>query len=385
MTRSTRAHLLAPAVVGRRVAAALVAALLLALLPAGAHAQAPGPDDCPYGYDPAHPVWLGADTGVPNYDVGDGCTIMDLLDRGRPFDGHGDFIRSVSRLTGDLRRNGVVSGRERARIVSAAARSEVGLPPAGRPGTRPVDLDDIGVVGYTVRATMPAPHTEATLAALAECGYRNIEPSSGLYGYSGAELGDLIDDAGLDAPSVGLGLGDLEDDLEGLIETAKGVGAEYVRFSGSSNWDLDDYREVADLLNEAGRRTMEEGIMLAYHNHGWEFEEIDGVRPYDVLLRETDPRYVGMELDVYWAASMGVDAVDLFEQYPGRFPLLHLKDMAADGSMADVGEGTIDWGRIFRHWDLAGVEYAFTEHDQPQPDGLSSACDSIAYLKDLRF
>ncbi|SDU83718.1 ThuA domain-containing protein [Jiangella alkaliphila] len=343
-------------------------------------------DRCFGGYSTDVPVWFGegSDSGVPNRDSGDGCTIMDLIEHEQPFTNHGDFVRTVEGITSGLVGDGVLSHRERASIVRAAAGSEIGKA-VELDGDRQVPADKIGVVGFTVRATMPAPNTEATLAALATCGYLNMEPSGGLYGYTGAQLGALIDAAGMQAPSVGLDLGQIENDIEGVIQTAKDLGARYVRISGSAGWDAEDYSRVADVLNEQGARAKEEGITLAYHNHDFEFRFEDGVRLYDVLVRETDPNLVDMELDLYWAVDGGVDPVGLIQQYPGRFSLLHVKDRAADGSFADVGEGTIDFARIFAHSTLAGVDYYFTENDQPRPNGISSACDSRAYLETLRY
>lgn len=263
--------------------------------------------------------------------------------------------------------------------------AESGSGTRSAPGDRAVPNERIGVVGYTVRAAMPAPDTEATLAALASCGYVNIEPSSGLYGYTGAELGALIDAAGMKAPSVGLGLGEIEDDLDGVLATAKALDARYVRISGSRSWDAAEYSRVAGVLNDAGARTHAEGVTLAYHNHAFEFEAENGGRLYDILVRETDPDLVDLELDLYWSVVGGVDPVDLFTEYPGRFPLLHVKDRAPDGSIADVGTGTIDFARIFAHSELAGVEYYFVENDSPKPDGITSARASYANLRALRY
>jgi sugar phosphate isomerase/epimerase len=267
--------------------------------------------------------------------------------------------------------------------MNAVTHSDIGQQPES--GQRVVPNDRIGVVGYTVRAAMAAPNTEATLAALASCGYVNIEPSGGLYGYTPAELAALISAAGMMAPSVGLGLGDIENDLDGVLSTAKTLGARYVRISGSRSWDEETYARVAGVLNEAGARTKEEGIKLAYHNHAFEFEDAAAGRLYDVLVRQTDPRLVDMELDLYWAVAGGVDPVDLITEYPGRFSLLHVKDRAPDGSIADVGAGTIDFARIFAYSEMAGVEYYFTENDNPNPDGISSACASYTNLSALRY
>jgi glucose/arabinose dehydrogenase/type 1 glutamine amidotransferase/sugar phosphate isomerase/epimerase len=346
-------------------------------------------DRCFGGYSTDVPVWLGsakADSGVPNYDVGDGCTIMDVIWHAAPFADHGEFVSTVSGITNELKKNGVLTPGERASIVSAAGRSTIGKEPKVD-GNRAVDLGKIGLVLYTVRATMPS-NAEGTLAALAGCGFPNAEPSGSVgnyYGRNAAGLSPLVDAAGMNVPSIGVGLGDLENKLDGVIADAKAFGARYVRVSGSANWTPARYSEVADILNRVGVRLKAEGITVAYHNHGFEFTVQNGVRGYDVLARETNPNLVALELDTYWASSVGVETVDLIKQYPGRFALLHLKDKAPNGSFADVGEGVIDFAQIFAYSEMGGVDYAFTEHDSPRPDGVTSACNSFANLRTLRY
>ncbi|MGK5740184.1 sugar phosphate isomerase/epimerase family protein [Micromonospora sp. URMC 103] len=373
----------------RHLLAASLAAALLPLAPAPASAATAGTDACPWGYTTSSTVFFGqgrADSGIPNYDLGDGCTLMDTIWAEAPFLDHGSFVRTVSGIVTTLKRDGVLTGYESRTIVRAAARSSVGEPQP-TPGTRAVPDGRIGLVLYTVRATMPSA-PEATLAALAGCGYRNAEPSGGVdnfYGKTATALAPVVAGAGLSVPSIGIGLGDLENNIDGVIANARAFGARYVRISGSGSWGLDDYSEVAATLNTAGAELKKAGITVAYHNHGFEFTPQNGVRGYDVLLRETDPNLVAMELDLYWASSVGADPVELIKQYPGRFPLFHVKDMAADGSFADVGEGTIDFARIFAYSAMAGVRYYLTENDSPRPDGVSSACDSYANLRALRY
>ncbi|MEV1328572.1 sugar phosphate isomerase/epimerase [Micromonospora costi] len=377
----------------RHLLAVSLAAALLPLAPAPASAatdtRAATADSCPWGYTSSTTVAFGrnrADSGVPNRDLGNGCTILDAVWAEAPFLDHGSFVRAVSRVATGLRKDGVVTGKESRSIVRAAARSPIGTPQP-ETGTRALPDTRIGLVLYTVRATMPSA-PEATLAALASCGYRNAEPSGAVdnfYGRTATGLAPVVADAGLSVPSIGIGLGDLQNNLDGVIANARAFGARYVRISGSGSWGLDDYSEVAATLNAVGARLKQAGITVAYHNHGFEFTARDGVRGYDVLLRETDPKLVAMELDLYWAASVGVDPVELISQHPGRFSLFHVKDMAADGSFADVGEGTIDFARIFAYSRMAGVEYYLTENDSPRPDGVSSACDSYANLRALRY
>lgn len=389
MERSTAVAPTTRTSVSRWLLAAASGALVLPLMPTAAFA-ATDTDECAYGYSTDYSVFFGRGagaSGVPNYDTGNGCTIMDTIAAEAPFKNHGEFVSTVRHVTQDLTTAGLITGAEATVIGKAAAKSEAGKVQKVT-GTRDVDLGRIGLVGFTVRATMPT-DAEGTLAALSSCGFQNIEPSGrvgNFYGYTAAGLAPLVDVAGLNVPSLGISQSDLENNLDGVIAEAKAIGASYVRISGSSSWTLEDYSDVADLLNEVGADLQAEGITVAYHNHGYEFEtEVDGVTGYDVLVRETDPELVTMELDVYWAASVGADAVSLFQEYPGRFELLHLKDLAADGSFADVGEGTIDFANIFAHSELGGVEYGFTEHDRPTPDGITSACTSIANLAELRY
>ncbi|MFD6139568.1 sugar phosphate isomerase/epimerase family protein [Promicromonospora sp. NPDC060271] len=395
MRRTTRSSAHARAV-KPWFAAAVAAALSLPVLalPAAAGTStadgtSPGTSSCAYGYTSQATVWFGAgaDSGVPNRETRRGCTVMDEIMAEAPFATHGAFVRTVSSVTKGLVRERVLTGGERRDIVRAATYSEVGRPHPVT-GDRSVDLSSIGLVGYTVRATMPT-DAAGTLAALAACGFRNIEPSGAagnFYGYSAAELAPLTDAAGLEVPSLGVSLSNLRDDVDLVAAEAHAIGARYVRVSGSGSWTLADYSRTAAILNEAGERLSAEGIRVAYHNHGYEFEtEEDGVTGYDVLVRETSPAFVTMELDVYWAASTDTSATDLFARYPGRFELLHLKDIAEDGSFADVGAGTIDFAGIFAAAPLAGVRYGFTEHDQPSPDGVTSACTSLGYLAELRY
>lgn len=379
------------------LAAAVAATLTLPILApcasaagaAGGPGESAGTTACAYGYTSAATVWFGADadSGVPNRETGAGCTVMDEIMADAPFATHGRFVRTVTSVTKGLVRERVLTSGERRDIVRAATDSEVGRPHPVT-GSRSVDLSRIGLVGYTVRATMPT-DAEGTLGALAECGFQNMEPSGAagnFYGYSAAELAPLTDAAGIAVPSLGVSLSNLQNDVDLVAAEAHAIGARYVRVSGSGSWTLADYSRTAAILNEAGEALAAEGIRVAYHNHGYEFEtEEDGVTGYDVLVRETNPAFVTMELDVYWAASTDTSATDLFTRYPGRFELLHLKDMAEDGSFADVGEGTIDFAEIFAGATLAGVRYGFTEHDQPSPDGVTSACTSLGNLAELRY
>jgi sugar phosphate isomerase/epimerase len=111
---------------------------------------------------------------------------------------------------------------------------------------------------------------------------------------------------------------------------------------------------------------------------------MDGQVPYDILLNETDPAQVEYEMDLYWVTDGGGNPLSYFARYPGRFPLVHVKDRTASGAMVDVGAGVIDWSAIFAHRKEAGIRHYFVEHDDPK-EPFTSLAASYAYLRDLRF
>jgi len=106
--------------------------------------------------------------------------------------------------------------------------------------------------------------------------------------------------------------------------------------------------------------------------------------PIDLLLSETDPDKVLIELDLYWITRGGGDPFTYFEKHPGRYPLCHVKDMNDDGSMADVGAGNIDFAEIFAASESAGFQHYYVERDDP-PDSIVSAANSYAAAAKLEF
>ena len=127
-------------------------------------------------------------------------------------------------------------------------------------------------------------------------------------------------------------------------------------------------------------------MRFAYHNHDFELRSVDGQRPLDLLLKETDPSLVDFEMDLYWVVFGGGDPLDFFNRYPKRFPMVHVKDSAGppDNRMVDVGQGKIDFRSIFAQSDKAGIKHYFVEHDQPA-DPIATIRNSYNYLHALRF
>lgn len=228
---------------------------------------------------------------------------------------------------------------------------------------------------------------------------------SGYYGRDPEEVGELLSERGLSAPSVHLHLATLREALEPAMETARRVGHETLVLSflpAAARSSIDDYRRLADELNELGERTRSMGLQLAYHNHCFEFGHLEGDVPYRILLEETETELLTLELDVFWAATAGYEPADLLETYPDRFSLLHLKDRAEDwtaddplrlfenpdalrtafGNLADVGSGITDFPAVLETADEAGVAHYLVERDVPE-DQAGTIERSIEYLRGL--
>jgi sugar phosphate isomerase/epimerase len=137
---------------------------------------------------------------------------------------------------------------------------------------------------------------------------------------------------------------------------------------------------LAPRLNAIGQRCQEHGITFAYHNHDFEFTRVDGIYLLDYLLQATDASLVKIELDVYWVAYAGLDPVSYLHTLGNRVVLLHLKDMAADRSMTEVGKGMLDMQQICAFAQNRGL-WGIVEHDHPQIPSLESAKISLEYFR----
>lgn len=245
-----------------------------------------------------------------------------------------------------------------------------------------------GIQLYTVR-DLVARDFEGTLAALREIGFREVEFAGYPPGLNGPRIAEIVAAAGLTAPSGHIGLDLIRGDWYRTIEFARDVGHRYLVVASlpEAERSRDGYRRVSQDLNRAAEAARQIGLQLCYHNHDFEFEPVGGRVPYDLLLREADPNLVQFELDVYWMTRAGRDPLTYFDRWPGRFPLLHLKDMDRTPSrgFTELGRGRIDFARILAASKRGGSRHFFYEQDRTAGDPLASARTSYAYLASLRF
>lgn len=265
----------------------------------------------------------------------------------------------------------------------------------------------LGVQLFTI-ASLAARDFDAALRLIAESGYTEVEffgpypfsaaesiaawaplaaqmgiSRNAYFGMTASEVRARLDHYGLSAPSAQVDLRTVRTQLDALAEAAHTLGHRYVVIPSARTErldSLDDYRRLADELNAIGARADALGLRFGYHNHGYEHALIEGCVPYELLLAETDPALVTMELDIFWMTAGGGDPVHTLASYPGRFALIHIKDMhkivrfagrgqtpqewmALFPEMRDAGAGVLDLPHILAQASRSGVQHFFLERD----------------------
>lgn len=231
----------------------------------------------------------------------------------------------------------------------------------------------IGIQLYTLRDEI-SKGIESVIAGIAKAGYNQVEAfgfSKGQYfGLSVEDFGALLKKYKLTSPSGHYGMDSLFktgsfDDLDASIKAAKILGQKYVTVPYIS----DDLRKTpADLENLVSKikigakRVADAGLKMAYHSHSFEFERIDGVMFYERLLKETDPKHLALELDLYWAVRAEQDPIEWFKKYPGRFKMVHVKDMDKTNShlTTEVGKGSIDFKEDIQRSQIGGYRILYS-------------------------
>jgi sugar phosphate isomerase/epimerase len=260
-------------------------------------------------------------------------------------------------------------------------------------------IERLGAQLYTVRDLM-AKDFEGTLAKVAALGYREVE-FAGYFNKTPQEVKAILARHRLSSPSTHIDYASLGDNFSKVVEASHTIGHRYIVnpwLDEEMRKQPDVWKRVAATFNRAGEISKKAGIQFAYHNHHFEFVPVDGVKPFDLLLKECDPDLVKIELDLCWITVAKEDPLAYFSRYPGRFPLVHVKGLKQipDGpppvpfdkaipNITDVGSNDIiDWKRIFAKSGQAGIRHYFVEHDQPAspPDSLQA---SAKYLRALRF
>jgi sugar phosphate isomerase/epimerase len=252
----------------------------------------------------------------------------------------------------------------------------------------------IGLELYTVRQ-MFAKDPAGTLKAVAAAGYKEVEIGPGV---KPTALNADLQAAGLTAPSGYFETPRTIEDWKRDVEMASGYGLKYIVVGENPKLDADQWRKRAEFFSQCGGVALAADIQFCYHAHFHEFAKVDGTTGYDILLANCSEKLLKMEMDIFWVMYAGADPLAYWHRYPGRFPLLHIKDIrkgvtihhqenpAPNGPnpFAPVGQGTIDWKRIFEHVGLAGAKHIYVEQDQCNMPPLEAIKISYEYLRKLR-
>jgi sugar phosphate isomerase/epimerase len=260
-------------------------------------------------------------------------------------------------------------------------------------------IDKVGVQLYTVRDLVKEDF-EGTIAKVAQVGYKEVE-FAGYFGRTAQQVKEVLQKNGLTAPSTHVQYDELDEKFPSVIEFSKAVGMDYIIcpwIPEELRKSPDIWKQAAEKFNKCGEQTKQAGIQFGYHNHWFEFLPTNGKLPYDELLKDCDAKLVKMEMDLCWIIAAGGDPLKYFGRYPGRFPLVHVKDLKTKPNvtsggaqnygdtvdLTEVGSGIIDWKKIFAQSDKAGIKHYIVEHDHPKQP-IESITKSYQYLSTLSW
>jgi sugar phosphate isomerase/epimerase len=249
-------------------------------------------------------------------------------------------------------------------------------------------VKDVGLQLYTVRNEMLKDNV-GTLKQVAALGYKGIESAGSdkgsYYGFKPAEMKKVCSDLGMTLRS---GHVHYDDKWQQTIDDAVQSGQEYLIVSvmPSNGQTVDNYKKVAEIFNKAGEACKKSNITFGYHNHDSEFDKDNGKVLYDVLLENTNPEYVKMEMDLGWVIVTGNDPLAYFAKYPGRFPLWHLKDMDLKAKHSvEFGKGSLDVKKMLENAKKAGMKYFFVEQEEYTGTAFECLKYNMDYLKKVNY
>ncbi|HTW47618.1 MAG TPA: sugar phosphate isomerase/epimerase [Acidobacteriaceae bacterium] len=244
----------------------------------------------------------------------------------------------------------------------------------------------IGLQLYSVRDFLPKDYA-GTLRQLSGMGYQEVE-AAGFFNHSATDVKQAMGDAGLHCVSAHYALAQLQPQLDSIIQYGRDLGLSYIICSAPRMRDpsrakglgwvqsieamtLDDWKWNAEQFNTIGAKMQAAGIQFGYHNHFVEFHRKEnGVRPYDVILENTDPKLVTMEMDVGWVVIGGAKPEEYLRKYPKRFTQLHVKEFKLENwkpgeepISTEMNQGSLDYKSIFAAAKHASIRHIYVEQE----------------------
>ncbi|QJD84525.1 sugar phosphate isomerase/epimerase family protein [Cohnella herbarum] len=241
----------------------------------------------------------------------------------------------------------------------------------------------IAIQPYTVREAMSQDYV-GTLEKLAAIGYEGIELGLPPEGMTIDEQIALLNRLGLQVIGTHASFDNLDVDFGRLTDYLHRTGGKYIALSMRFD-SKDDVLRKCEQFNTIGELCRNGNATLLYHNHDWEFAKYDNEYVLDIILRETDPELVKLELDTYWVRKGGEDPAAYLSKLSNRCPLLHIKDVEAgeDQFFAEIGEGILDFRAIADTAAQVGTEWLVVEQDQCRRDPFESLAISYRNLANM--
>jgi sugar phosphate isomerase/epimerase len=258
-----------------------------------------------------------------------------------------------------------------------------------------LNAQEVGLQLYSLRNEFKT-DVAGTLARIKEWKITKIE-GGGTYGLPIAEYKKLLQQNNLEMVSYGASFEELEKDPQAVADNAKSFGAKYLMCAWvphqEGTFALTEIKKAVDVFNKAGKVLADNGVKFCYHPHGYEFGPYEGGTFFDYMVKNTDPKYVNYEMDVFWVKHPGQDPVALLKKYPNRFLLLHLKDRAPgtpgnqngrapDESNVVLGKGDVGIAAIMQEAKKIGIKYAFIEDESPV--AVQQIPQSLEFLRNLK-
>lgn len=253
----------------------------------------------------------------------------------------------------------------------------------------PLDHNDLGVQLYTVRKVI-GKDPLATLQAIQAIGYTEVEATAGNLD----QIWPALEKTQLKAVSIHLEQTEPGSELDSALAAYKQKGFQYavVPYLETTHGGAEGVKKIAEMLNKVGESAKKNGLTLCYHNHAHDFTPMGESNPIDMIMRDTQPDLVQLELDIFWASVAGLNPVDVLKKYSGRVPLVHLKDKAKGvpvqyservppTAFKSVGSGSIDIPALLSAAAAAGVRNYFVEQDETPGDPVASLKKSYEYLQ----
>jgi sugar phosphate isomerase/epimerase len=262
-------------------------------------------------------------------------------------------------------------------------------------GTGPSFKGPLGLQLYSLRGEFIR-NVPATLEKVRDYGFKYVE-LAGTYNLSAERFKQLLDQNGLVPVGGHFPYERLKNDLEAVVKEARQLDLKYAGcawIDHENEFDERACREAIAVFNRAGKALAPHGIKFMYHIHGYEFRPYGNGAFLDLLMAETDPENVCFQMDVYWVVHPGRDPVELLRKYPGRWELMHIKDMrkGVKGDLTGrgdvttnvpLGTGQMDWAAILKEAEKVGIKYYFLEDESPWVG--DQIPKSLRYLEELTW